>query len=217
MRTGLRKIAFAAPLAIAAGAWPAPSQTIAQVEFAVIPSHSEGRLKRIGKPNDGTPKSGDRLQVWLSASAPIRALTVAFDSAGHVAFPDQPLLVTLNPGAEQALPLADGWKWDAQVPVRELDVLFVDARSPAMAALAQLVDATHASVPPAVRTRQVGELRKTIDSLTQRDASNADFSLKTEPVLLAGLVRGMRCSWCDAAPKFSIPAGGSYLVRHRFQ
>jgi hypothetical protein len=198
-------------------ALPAEPPLEAQVEIAVMQQQPAGRLKVLEGTKNIGPNPGDHLQVWLSASAPCNALIVAFNVTGGVAYPDQPLLVSLKAAEEQDLPAGDGWKWDANGRVKEMDVLLLDPHAPANARLAQLVNAMRANVSPAVRTRQVGELHRIIDSLTQRDAASAEFSLKSEPVLLAGLVRGMSCSWCGSAPKIKIPAAGSCLVRHRFQ
>ena len=187
----------------------------AYVSFTVLERGAGGHTVPFELSTKAAPKRGNRLQVWLSADDACSALVVAFNKSGQLAWPDEPLLVSLPAHNEQQLPSAGEWKWEMPGAVTEFDVVLVDLRSPALPQLTQLIEAMHAPAQPPIRVRQIAELRRTIDSMTQRAAA-ADYSMKTEPVSLAGLLRGMGCDWCKDAQKISVPRSGSYLVRQRF-
>jgi hypothetical protein len=208
--------AYAAALIALTAAFAADPPPQVQVALAVLQAGSMGRFKASELAKTSLPKPGNRLQVRVAATGPCHAMIVAFDSAGNVAYPDQPVIVALEANSQQQIPAAGGWKWEDPGAISELEVLLVDNRSPALDGLTRLIKAMHDQAAPAVRTRQVSELRRLTDSLTQRDAASADYSVKSEPVPLAGLLRGDVCEWCKDAQKISVPPAGSYLVRHRF-
>ena len=186
------------------------------VALTVLQPGSMGRLKANELAKTSLPKAGNRLQVRIAATAPCHAMVVAFDGAGHIAYPDQPVFQPLLANSQQLIPAVSGWKWEDPEAVRELDVLVIDNQSPALPGLTQLVQAMRAPAAAAVRTRQVAELRRLMDTMTQRNAARAEYSVKAEPAPLGGLLRGDICDWCKDAQKIPVPASGSYLVRQRF-
>lgn len=208
---------ISAVLALAAiqNARPADTPPQVQVAVVVLQPGATGRLKPFLLSKGASPKQGNRLQVWLSTAEASKALIVAFDGAGQIAYSDQPMLLSLEAGDQQRLPEPGGWKWEADGALRELDILLVDNQSPALPGLTQLVKAMHRNVTPEVRVRQATELRRMIDAMTPRAAAT-EYSPKTEPVILAGLVRGGSCIWCKDAEKVQVPPAGSWLVRQRF-
>jgi hypothetical protein len=189
---------------------------LVQVAVAVLEPGSLGRMKATELAKSSVPRAGNRLQVRVAATEACHAVVVAFDAAGQVAYPDQPVTIALEANTQQQIPSAGGWKWEDPQAIRELDILLVDNRSPALSGLIQMAQAMHEQAAPTVRTLQVKELRRMIDSLTQRDAASAEYSLKSEPVPLGGLLRGNTCDWCKDAQTISVPPSGSYLVRQRF-
>jgi hypothetical protein len=208
--------AYAAALMALTAVFAADPPPQVQVALAVLQAGSMGRLKASELAKTSLPKAGNRLQVRVAATGPCHVMIVAFDSAGKVAYPDQPVIVALEANGQEQIPAAGGWKWEDTDAIRELEVLLVDNRSPALDGLTLLIQAMHDQAAPAVRTRQVSELRRMMDSMTQRNAASADYSVKSEPVPLAGLLRGDICEWCKDAQKISVPPSGSYLIRHRF-
>jgi hypothetical protein len=206
----------ATAMAVLTAAFAADLPPQVHVALAVLQPGSMGRLKASELAKTSLPKPGNRLQVRIAATGACHAIVVAFDGAGQVAYPDQPVLLPLEANNQQQVPNAGGWKWEDPEAIRELDVLVVDNRSPSLAGLTQLIQAMHDQAVPAVRTRQVSELRRTLDAMTQRNAASADYSVKSEPAALGGLLRGDVCDWCKDAQKISVPPAGSYLVRQRF-
>ncbi len=186
------------------------------VALAVLQPGSMGRLKASELAKTSLPKAGHRLQVRIAATGPCHAMVVAFDGAGHIAYPDQPVFLPLEANSQQLIPSGGGWKWEDPEAIRELDVLVIDNQSAALPGLTQLLQAMREPAAPAVRTRQVAELRRLMDTMTQRNAASGEYSVKTEPAPLGGLLRGDVCDWCKDAQKISVPPSGSYLVRQRF-
>lgn len=200
---------------ITCGAW-AGTPVEAHLAFTVMQPVASGEREPFGLSRSSRPGPGKQIQLWIAAEDTCSVLIAGINRLGQTAWPDQPLLVRLKPHDNLQLPSAGGWKWETPGGVAEIDVLFLDSRSPELPHLAQLTEAMHQPVAPAVRNRQIAELRRMMDALTQRNAAGAEYSLKTDPVSLAGLLRGMGCDWCRDAQKISLPPGGSYLVRQRF-
>lgn len=205
-----------AAFALAGLIWPAVTPIGAHVAFTVFQPGAAGKAEPFVLSKQAAPKAGSRLEVWLSADEECEALVVAFDAAGQPAWPGQPVLISLQPHNEQTLPAAGEWKWERPHSVTEFDVLMLDRNAPALPKLKSLAEAMRAGANPAVRARQVAELRRLMGTVTQRADETAEYSLKTEPVSLAGLLRGMGCDWCKDAQKVAIPRAGAYLVRQRF-
>jgi len=208
--------AYATALVVLTSAFATDPAPQVQVALAVLQAGSMGRLKASSLAKTSLPKAGNRLQVRVAATGACHAMVVAFNSEGKVAYPDQPVMVGLEANDQQQIPAAGGWKWEDPGVIRELDVLFVDNRSTALDSLTQIIQAMHGGRAPAVRTRQISALRRLIDSMTQRDIASAEYSVKSDPAPLAGLLRGDVCEWCKYAQKISVPPAGSYLVRHLF-
>lgn len=193
---------------------PDPNNEV-HIALTVLQPASLGRIRTSALAKTSVPKPGESLQVRVAATKPCHAIVVGFNAAHQIAWPDQPALVMLAAGDQRLIP-ESGWKWESADVVDELDILVVDNQAPALPDLTRLIEAMRAPAAPAVRTRQTAELRRMMDALTQRDTSNAQYTLKTDPVLLGGLLRGDVCEWCKDAWKISLPASGSYLVRQRF-
>lgn len=203
-------------LAALQSAFAADAPRQVHVALAVLQPGSLGRMKATELAKSSQPHTGHKLQVRVAASGACHVLVVAFDGAGRVAYPDQPVLVPIEANSQRQIPQVNGWKWEDAAAIRELDVLMVDDLSPALNGLKQLVNAMHEDAPAAVRTRQVAELRRMMDAMTQRNAATSSYSVKAEPAPLGGLLRGDQCDWCKDAQKVSVPPAGSYLVRQRF-
>jgi hypothetical protein len=186
------------------------------IALTVLQPGSMGKLHASQLARSSVAGAGERLQVRIAVAKPCHGIVVGFDAAGKVAWPDQPAVAALEANDQRLIPADGGWKWEDSDAVRELDILIVDNRSAALPALAQLTQAMQAPSAPAVRVRQIAELRRMIDALTPRSTTGVEYSLKTDPVPLGGLLRGDVCDWCKDAWRISLPAAGSYVVRQRF-
>ena len=198
------------------GAFAADPPSDVSVALTVLQPGSLGRMTVSQLAKTSLPKKGESLQVRIAVATACHAIIVAFDGSGQIGYPDQPVAAALQPGDQKQIPSGGQWKWETPDAVSELEVLIVDDRAPALPGLSQLIEAMHTQAVPAVRARQVGELRRMMDSLTQRNTASAEYSLKTDPVALGGVLRGDVCDWCKDAWKISLPASGSWMVRQRF-
>jgi hypothetical protein len=175
-----------------------------------------GVSKQTAFSKQAKPGAGKELSAWIESSSPLRAVVVAFDREGRVAYDGVPSVNTIREHSTNQFP-APGqtkWAWDTPERVAEVDIVLIAGDPPDTRALINLVEAMrHVTNNDALRKRQNTELEHWLDARTQQHSLLSDYSVKPTPEVVGGMVRGEQCGWCQSAQRVSIPAGGFSILR----
>jgi hypothetical protein len=188
----------------------------AHVLLVVSEPGARGVTKQIEFSKEAKPGPGKELSAWIQSSRPCRAVVVAFDRNGRVAYNDLPSLHTIREHSSNQLPPEGGVKWAWQGPeqLAELDLVLISGDPPDTHALMDLMRAMHdAPNSDALRKRQDTELRHWLDARTKGQSSVSDYSVKPTPEVIGGMMRGEGCDWCKSAQKVPMPANGFSIIR----
>jgi hypothetical protein len=89
------------------------------------------------------------------------------------------------------VPPTGKWAWEGSEDLAEIYVVVAPPDAPALIDLSRLLSAIRGPAGSApLRQRQVAALRHWIDAHTQVKTTSADYSIKSEPVEIGGIVRG---------------------------
>jgi hypothetical protein len=188
----------------------------AHVLLVVSEPGSRGVTKQIEFSKQAKPGPGKELSAWVESSGPCRAVVVAFDRDGRVAYKDLPALNSIREHSNNQLPVEGGskWTWDRPERLAEVDIVLISGDPPDTRELMNLMRAMHdTQSSDALRKRQDMELKHWLDARTQQQSSVSDYSIKPTPEVIGGMMRGEGCDWCKSAQKVSIPANGFSIVR----
>jgi len=165
------------------------------------------------------PGAGKELRIWIESGRQCRAVVAAFNRDGRMAYDGLPLETPLKEHSNNQIPLAGGskWTWDGHENLAEMDVILLSGDSSDTRDLSKLVEAMRdSSIAEAVRKRQSADLRRWIGAHGQNPSSASDYSVKSTPEVMGGMIRGIDCEWCKTAQKIPVPANGIAMVRIHF-
>jgi hypothetical protein len=187
-----------------------------QVLLTVAEPGPRGITRQTEFSKQAQPGAGKQLATWIQSSSPCRAVVVAFDRDGRVAYQGLPSVNTIREHSTNQLPAGaqPQWTWDQPGRLAELDLVLIDGDPPEARDLMNLVRAMQDAPPNDVlRKRQDTELRHWLDGHMRQRSSIADYSIKPTPEVIGGMMRGAQCDWCKSAQTVSVPAGGFSILR----
>jgi len=132
--------------------------------------------------------------------------------AGAYAGPPEKIAVLNNKTTE--LPPQGKWAWEGKENLAEIDLILAAESSPDYKELSTLLDAMHTpGLADAIRIKQVGSLRRWIDSHSQNKSSVADYTVKPLPAEVGAMLRGGELG----GQKVSLPANGYTVIRLKLE
>lgn len=186
----------------------------AEILFTVSQPAARGLSKKYSFSKQAKPGPGQDLKLWVTANRDCRAVAVAFTRDGKLAYAGPPEKIAVLNNKTTELPPQGKWTWEGKENLAEIDLILASDSSPDYKELATLLDAMHTpGLADAVRIKQVGSLRRWIDSHSQNKSSVADYTVKPLPAEVGAMLRGGELG----GQKVSLPANGYTVIRLKLE